>query len=503
MKRLLSLILVVILTVVFGSALAESVEETDFTISWQDLTLGSELTADAKVDTENSEWRIAYSTAYGPGSLDGYYTVENGEVALDVTDDGGLGQFFEATWEMVEPALKEGLTAYLNKPDFTISWQDLTLGSELTADAHVDMENNEWRIAYSTAYGPGSLAGYYTVENGEVALGVTDDGGLGQFFEATWEMVEPAMKAQMTEWLASHSTNAQSSAAAETYQVTYHYNQDTYADESVSVKGGTRMVQVAELAFQHASEYHKGLWFDGWYTDAELKAPIVNKDKVSADMDLYAGWRETFTGLEAMENSPLAGGRIAVLGSSVFAADPAVGEYLAIRFDTELIKEAISGTTLCDINVKSYVSRIRDIDPNAKIDLFICQLSTNDATKELPLGAISEGTETDQFDTMTVAGALEYIISYAKQTWNCPVMLLIGSQYDSEAYAAMTELASRLQEKWGIGLIDLWNNAEINGISDELKAQYIAADGIHPTTEGYRLWWGPAMEQAVLESVTQ
>lgn len=160
MKRLISLILAVMMTMVFGNALAESAEEADFTISWQDLTLGRELTADAKVDTENSEWRIAYSTAYGPGSLAGYYTVENGEVALGVTDDGGLGQFFEATWEMVEPALKEALTAYLNKPDFTISWQDLTLGSELTADAKMDTENNEWRIAYSTAYGPSSLAGW-------------------------------------------------------------------------------------------------------------------------------------------------------------------------------------------------------------------------------------------------------------------------------------------------------------------------------------------------------
>ena len=240
-----------------------------------------------------------------------------------------------------------------------------------------------------------------------------------------------------------------------------------------------------------------------WYTDAERTAPFVNKDKVSADMDLYADWRETFTGLEAMENSPLAGGQIAVLGSSVFAAHPAVGEYLAIRFDTGLIQEAISGTTRCDINVKSYESRIKDIDPIAEIDLFICQLSTSDATKGLPLGALSEGTETDQFGTMTVNGALEYIISYAKHTWNCPVMLLIGSQYDSEAYAAMTEPALHLQEKWGIGLIDLWNDPEMNGISDELRSRYIAADGIHPTTEGYRLWWGPAMEQAVLEFVSK
>ena len=65
-------------------------------------------------------------------------------------------------------------------------------------------------------------------------------------------------------------------------------------------------------------------------------------------------------GLTPMENSPLAGKRICALGSSVTygesAFQQAVGEYIAVRLDATLTKEAVSGTTLADLDDTSYVS---------------------------------------------------------------------------------------------------------------------------------------------------
>ena len=127
----------------------------------------------------------------------------------------------------------------------------------------------------------------------------------------------------------------------------------------------------------------------------------------------------------------------------------------------------------------------------------MCQLSTNDATKNLPLGEVSSSTSAEDFDMQTVTGALEYIIATARTNWNCPIMIMAGSQYDSEVYPLMVERVHELQEKWQIGMIDLWNNVDVNSISAERKAEY-TSDGIHPTMEGYRDWWGPAMEEAVL-----
>ncbi len=471
----------------------------DFNIAWNDVTMATELNGGVKIDRANGEWTLRFDSAYGPYQLAGYYTAENGELDMGVTDDGGLGRFIDATWSGIEPQLREGLTAYLNRPDFSISWNDVTMACELFGDVKIHPADEEWVLNFNSSYGPYELKGFYTEASGELTMGVTDDGGLGQFIDATWSGIEPELRKGLTAYLADSAPAANAQAEAKRVQVTFHYGMDGYEDETVEAKAGLRMVQVEELAFRHVSKYHKGQWFVSWYMNSERTAPVVSGEKLSDNVELFAAWRQNFEGLEAMDNSPIAGRRIAVLGSSVFAADEAVGEYLAIRFDTELIKEAIPATTLCDINKESYVSRIANIDPNAAIDLFVCQLSTNDATRGLEIGAVSESTSIEDFDTQTVTGALEYIIAYVRKTWNCPMMIMTGSQYDSEAYAKMVDIVAELQAKWGIGVIDLWHNDEVNGISDDLRVEYIAADGIHPTALGYRVWWGPAMEQAVLE----
>ena len=196
-----------------------------------------------------------------------------------------------------------------------------------------------------------------------------------------------------------------------------------------------------------------------------------------------------FSKIVPLKNSPLAGGNICVLGSSVVygsaSQQNSVGEYLAARFDCNLTKEAVSGTTLADNGQNSYVQRmLNNISSDADFDLFICQLSTNDATRKIPLGKISGSRNRKDFDTATVTGAMEYIICYAQETWGCPVVFFTGSRYDSAAYEAMVNRILELQEKWGIGVIDLWSSDEFNNISEADRKIYMS-DGIHPTKAGY------------------
>lgn len=213
-----------------------------------------------------------------------------------------------------------------------------------------------------------------------------------------------------------------------------------------------------------------------------------------------------FSKITPMENSPLAGGHIAVLGSSVARGEAsegyAVGEYLAARFACSLTKEAVSGTTLTAGKDNSYVSRLHNLDPKANFDLFICQLSTNDATMRKPLGEVSESKNPEDFDTSTVTGAMEYIICYAQETWGCPVVFFTGSRYDSKAYGAMVDQLLKLQEKWGIGVLNLWSGDEFNDIPDAQRDIYMN-DDIHPTKAGYRDWWGPELERQLLAFLSQ
>lgn len=205
---------------------------------------------------------------------------------------------------------------------------------------------------------------------------------------------------------------------------------------------------------------------------------------------------------QAVSDSPIKGKTIIFLGSSVTAGYGSLGasfaDFLEKTDGIIAIKEAVSGTTLVDVKKNSYVSRMKTVDKDISADAFVCQLSTNDATKEMPLGELSESYDKNDFDTQSIAGAIEYIIAYAKETWNCPVIFYTQAKYDSEHYAKMVDMLLKIQKKWDITVIDLWNNEEINSITDEQRKIYLV-DHIHPTRAGYKEWWLPEFQKCLYE----
>lgn len=66
--------------------------------------------------------------------------------------------------------------------------------------------------------------------------------------------------------------------------------------------------------------------------------------------------------VEELENSPLEGMNICYLGSSVTygasSLQTSFVEYIAKRNGTTFVKEAVSGTTLVDTGINSYISRM-------------------------------------------------------------------------------------------------------------------------------------------------
>ena len=71
-------------------------------------------------------------------------------------------------------------------------------------------------------------------------------------------------------------------------------------------------------------------------------------------------------------------------------------------------------------------------------------------------------------------------------------------RFESDKYQEMVDALYRLQEKWEIGFIDLWNTLDVN-IADY---NLYMADVIHPTKAGYLKWWLPVMEQSLYRVVT-
>ncbi len=194
----------------------------------------------------------------------------------------------------------------------------------------------------------------------------------------------------------------------------------------------------------------------------------------------------------------LKGKTIAYLGSSVTygAASGAVSfaDYISRHTGAEMIKEAVSGTTLVDEGKESYIARMKNIPVDAKIDLFVLQLSTNDATQNKPLGEIGYQSP---YQTMTITGAIQEIVEYAEMHWHCPVMIYTNAYYESEAYAQMVKRVHELQGMYHYQLIDLYTDKEFNEISEEKRKLYMA-DPIHPTRAGYQLWWTPVIEKKIV-----
>ena len=212
--------------------------------------------------------------------------------------------------------------------------------------------------------------------------------------------------------------------------------------------------------------------------------------------DRYAVSQVKLSGDETLK-----GKTVIFLGSSVTYGAASLGESFAddlgARLQCNVVKEAVSGTTLVTTSPNSYVKRLDNIKTQ-QADLFICQLSTNDASQKKPLGEISSSERIEDFDTSTVAGAMEYIIAYAKDKWDCPVAFYTNPKYDSAEYAAMVELLYKIRDKWGISVIDMWT--ELPEITEEQRALYMA-DTIHPTRAGYLEWWTPVMEKDILEII--
>lgn len=122
---------------------------------------------------------------------------------------------------------------------------------------------------------------------------------------------------------------------------------------------------------------------------------------------------------EADPSDPLAGLDIIWLGSSVTYGAQAGGHYSMVDAiqdnhpGTVCEKYAISATTLVNEKEDSYVSRMKLISKDETPDLFVVQLSTNDATTGKPMGEVTDSTDPADFDDTTIAGAIETIISFS------------------------------------------------------------------------------------------
>ena len=209
------------------------------------------------------------------------------------------------------------------------------------------------------------------------------------------------------------------------------------------------------------------------------------------------------------EGDPLSGKTILWLGSSVTYGAQASGHYSMVDGVEALHpacvceKYAISATTLVNQSESSYVNRLMLIPKDRQADLLVVQLSTNDATTGQPFGAVSTSFDLQDFDDTTIAGAIETIIAYARETFRCPVVFYTGTYCEKENYGEMVALLHEIEAKWDIGVIDMYNDPEMTAVFGTEQYDRWMGDQVHPRKSGYVQWWTPVIDGYLTEYMSK
>ena len=181
----------------------------------------------------------------------------------------------------------------------------------------------------------------------------------------------------------------------------------------------------------------------------------------------------------------LSGKTVLFLGSSVTYGSASGGISFADLAAQEAgflcVKEAVSGTTLADLDSSSYVSRLKRVDPGMQPDLFVCQLSTNDAARNIPLEDVKK--------------SIRFILNYVNQAFGCPILFYTGTYFDSEPYHDMIDLLQRIRQDIPFFILDLYHDEDMLSLSEADYRVYMS-DPVHPTLTGYRDWWTPKFLEA-------
>lgn len=289
--------------------------------------------------------------------------------------------------------------------------------------------------------------------------------------------------------------------------------------------------------YPHKTEYLQGdifdddgLIIDAKYEDGSVQENIAYKIKTTdplkvGEQQIRIVYNGAHTNIEIMVDykgnaeqysvantevisSPLSGKTIFWLGSSVTYGEGGCGESMADfiqkRDGVVTIKEAVSGTTLrAKGDGTSYVERLENYlsgEKVAKLDAFVCQLSTNDMYELGKFGEITANDVKDlsAFNKKTTYGAIEYIIATVKSNYDCPILFYTNQNIEKENYENMVNNLLTISRKWNVEVLDLYHDASVNGISEDEKILYLR-DNIHPTRAGYREWWTPVFEAKLIE----
>lgn len=140
-------------------------------------------------------------------------------------------------------------------------------------------------------------------------------------------------------------------------------------------------------------------------------------------------------------------------------------------------KEAINGTTLANLNPKSYLARLRNYssDDLKEYDYVLIQLSTNDIFKLF--------RKHNKNPEKTTLGAIEAIFSYLKENFSGKIIFYTCFMKRNLPYENLINSLKTLQNSHIFQILDFYYDEKM--LNCEFKN--IMSDNIHPNENGYKI----------------
>lgn len=163
-----------------------------------------------------------------------------------------------------------------------------------------------------------------------------------------------------------------------------------------------------------------------------------------------------------------------------------------------------------NLNILEQVKRLKN-EVNST-DYIVFDGGTNDIVKRLgiPMGTITENY-TDKRDITTYCGGFEEILYELREKYpNAKIIYIRTHIMDRREYKKQLlygEEALKICHKWNIECVDIFNECEMNTYLNRYipytakTVKYPNGDRVHPTFEGYELFYLPYIEEA-LKNVT-
>ena len=186
----------------------------------------------------------------------------------------------------------------------------------------------------------------------------------------------------------------------------------------------------------------------------------------------------------------------------------------------DLNKMAINGATVMKSN--NWITEQVQDAPAAQPDFVVFDGYTNDAYGPAESDSFNanganpdvtqvigeiQGSEATEFDNTTFCGAFEELIYTMKQKWPDAKLVFVtihkSGARDFEIQELLVEKTLEICEEWGVTVVDMFNNCELDTRNEDEMAQYmIGGRGSHPNIECVKKYYEPAVVE-VLESLCE